>query len=144
MLETWLHWKNRISIDDLNVDVITRAVSMFANLKINKINEILISCSQITLKEKKSKQTYIERSSFQCASYLQVNWPRYEGTLPLHCGTALKEEASQVAAGASSWSAHVIIVIRRTSYDHVLTTCCWFCSTYHTNLMNNYIIKFNF
>jgi hypothetical protein len=27
--------------------------SMFVNLKINKINEILISCPQITLKEEK-------------------------------------------------------------------------------------------
>jgi hypothetical protein len=36
-----------ISFDDLNTDVITRAASMFVNLKIDKINEILISCSQI-------------------------------------------------------------------------------------------------
>jgi len=29
--------------------VITRVASMFVNLKINKMNEILISCSQIML-----------------------------------------------------------------------------------------------
>jgi hypothetical protein len=45
----WLHWNNEISINDLNIDVITRAASMFVNLKINKINEMLISCSQIML-----------------------------------------------------------------------------------------------
>jgi len=50
--DVWKHdsiENNRISIDDLNADVITRATSMFVNLKINKINEILISCSQIML-----------------------------------------------------------------------------------------------
>jgi hypothetical protein len=30
--------------------------SMFVNLKINKINEILISCPQITLKEEKKTE----------------------------------------------------------------------------------------
>jgi hypothetical protein len=33
MLETWLHWNNGISINDLNVDVITQATFMFVNLK---------------------------------------------------------------------------------------------------------------
>ena len=52
----------------------------------------------VSIKEKlKPKQTDIERSSFHCAWYLWVNWPR--------CETALEEAASQVGAGASSWSA---------------------------------------
>jgi hypothetical protein len=34
-LDTWLHLNNGISIDDLNADDITRAASMFVNLKIN-------------------------------------------------------------------------------------------------------------
>jgi len=41
----------KLSIDDLNTNAITRAALMFVNLKINKIKTILISCSQITLKE---------------------------------------------------------------------------------------------
>jgi len=44
---------------------------MFMNLKIDKINEILISYSQIV--KHKSRQTYIERSSFKCALYLREN-----------------------------------------------------------------------
>jgi len=32
-----------ISIDDLNADDITRAASMFVNLKINEINSIVIT-----------------------------------------------------------------------------------------------------
>ena len=42
-LDIWLHWNNRISIDDLNADDITRAASMFVNFKINEINEIVIT-----------------------------------------------------------------------------------------------------
>jgi len=55
------------------------------------------------LKKLKPKQTYIERSSFHCASYLRVNWFRCEGTPPLRCETALEEAASIDGAGASSW-----------------------------------------
>jgi hypothetical protein len=47
-----------------NTDVITRAASMFMNLKINKINEILIVLKLLNTNQLKSKQTYIKRSSF--------------------------------------------------------------------------------
>jgi len=123
---------------------------MFVNLKINKINEILISCPQITLKEEKklkSKQTYIERSSFQYASYLRENWSHYEGTPPLYCGIVLEEAASWVTAGSSSWSAPND---RSSSLLEELTAtmCSWrvvdFVLRIYINLMNNYIIKFLF
>jgi hypothetical protein len=39
----------KIFIDDLNADVITRVASMFVNLKIDKINEILV-VHKLTLK----------------------------------------------------------------------------------------------
>jgi hypothetical protein len=47
---------------------------MFVNLKIDKINEILVihkllNTNHLKLKQT-SKQTYIERSSFEYASYL--------------------------------------------------------------------------
>ena len=127
---------------------------MFVNLKIKKIKTILISCSQITLKEEKklksiqiSKQTCIERLSFQCASYFQVNWPHCEGTLPLCYGTALEEAASWVVAGVSLCSAPndtsssllkelVATMCSRRAVDFVLCI--------YTNLMNNYIIKYDF
>jgi hypothetical protein len=56
-------------------------------------------------KKQKSKQTYIERSSFHCASYLWVNWLRCEGTPLMHCETVLEEVASVGGACASSWLA---------------------------------------
>jgi hypothetical protein len=98
-------------------------------------------------KKKKTKQTYIERSSFQCASYLQVNWPSCEGTPPLCYGTTLEEAASQVAVGASSWSAS-----KDTSTslleELAANICSWravyFVLHIYTNLMNNYIIKFDY
>jgi len=63
---------------------------MFMNLKINKINEILVVHKLLNTNQLKSKQTYIERSSFQYASYLRVNWYYYEGTPPLRCETYIK------------------------------------------------------
>jgi len=44
-------------------------------------------------------------ASFQCTSYLRVNWFRCERTLPLRYETALEKAASRVGAGDSSWSA---------------------------------------
>jgi hypothetical protein len=46
---------------------------MFVNLKINKINEILVVHKLLNTNQLKSKQTYIERLSFQCVLYLQEN-----------------------------------------------------------------------
>jgi len=63
-LKTWLHWNNGISIDNLNVDVITRATSVFVNLKIDRFNEILFVQKLLNINQLKAKQTYIERSSF--------------------------------------------------------------------------------
>jgi len=42
-LDIWLHWNNGISIDDLNANDITQVASMFVNLKINELNEIMIT-----------------------------------------------------------------------------------------------------
>jgi hypothetical protein len=46
---------------------------MFVNLKINKINEILVVHKLLNTNQLKSKQTYIEMSSFPYASYLREN-----------------------------------------------------------------------
>jgi hypothetical protein len=62
-LVTWLYWNNEISIDDLNVDVIVLASSMFVNLKLRSLNDIIFS-KIIKYVVVKAKQTYIERSSF--------------------------------------------------------------------------------
>jgi hypothetical protein len=67
---------------------------MFMNLKIDKINEILVVHKLLNTNQLKRKQTYIGRSSFQCASYLRVNESLYEGTPPLRCGTVREEAAS--------------------------------------------------
>jgi len=102
-LKTWLHWNNRIFINDLNPDVITRVTSIFMNLKINKINEILVVHKLFNINKLKAKQTYIERLSFQCVLYLRVNWSHCEGISPLCCGTALKKIVSGIDVGTSSW-----------------------------------------
>jgi hypothetical protein len=142
-----LHWNNRISINNLNIDVITRAASMSVNLKINKINEILVVHKLLNTNQLKSKQTYIERSSFPYASYLQENWPRFEGTSPLRRGTAMEEAVSWVDAGAFFWSTPndtssslleelATIIYSRCAVDYV--------PRIYTNLMYNYIIKLKF
>jgi hypothetical protein len=97
-------------------------------------------------KKLKPKQTYIERLSFQYASYLRVNWPRCEGTPPIRCGIAMEEEASQVGEGATSWSApkdkssslleELAAAICSRHVDFILR--------FYTNWMNNYIIKFDY
>jgi len=108
---------------------------LFTNYVISKKNKL------------KPKQTYIERSSFQCASYLWVNWPHCEGTPPLHYETTLEEAASWVAACISSWSA-----LKDTSSslleELAVTICSWptvdFVLHIYKNLMNNYLIKFDY
>jgi hypothetical protein len=93
-LETWLYLNNRVFIDDLNADVITWASLIFVNLKINKFNEILFVHKLLNTNQLKTKETYIERSSFQCTLHLRVYGSCCEGTSPLHCGIALEEAAS--------------------------------------------------
>jgi len=99
-LETWLHWNSRISMDDLNADVITWAISMFVKLKIDKFNEVFFVHKLLNINKLKAKETYIKRSSFQCASYLRVNGSRCEGTPLLHCRISIEEAASWVDAHA--------------------------------------------
>jgi hypothetical protein len=147
-LETWLHWNNRISIDDLNTDVITWAASLFVNIKIDKINEILVIHKLLNTNQLKAKQSYIERSSFQYALYLRVNGSCCEGTLPLCCGIVLEEAASWVDIDASFWLAPndtlssslledlTVIMCSRRAVDFPLCI--------YTNLMNIYIINFSF
>jgi len=145
--ETWLHWNNGIFIDDLNADVITQMASMFMNLKIDKINEILVVHKLLNTNQLKAKQTYIERSSFQCTSYLRVNESCYEGTLPLRCGTTLEEAASWVDVDASSWSASNDMLLSSWLLEELVVIMCSWCgvdfSLYmYINLMNIYIINF--
>jgi hypothetical protein len=100
----------------------------------------------ISKKKLKPKQTYIERSSFQYASYLRVNWPRCEGTPPMRCGIAMEKEASQVGEGASSWSAPKDK--SSSLLEELVATICSrhvdFILRFYTNWMNNYIIKFDY
>jgi len=147
-LETWLHWNNEIFIDNLNSDVINRVALMFVNLKIDKINEILVVYKLLNTNQLKAKQTYIKMSSFQCISYLHMNRFRCEGTSPLCCGTTLEKAALWVDASASSWSAPndmlssllleelAAIICSRRSVDFSLCI--------YTNLMNICINNFNF
>jgi len=105
-LKTWLYWNNKISIDDLKVDVIVLTTSMFINLKLHLLNEIIFS-KIIKHVVVKTKQTYIERSSFHYVLYLQVNGSRYKRTSLRCCGIALDKPASWVnvcASSACSWS----------------------------------------
>ena len=46
---------------------------MFMNMKMNKINKILVVHKLLYINKLKAKQIYIERESFQCTSYLRVN-----------------------------------------------------------------------
>jgi len=62
-LKTWLHWTNRISIDDLKADVIVLAASIFVNLKLHSLNKIIFK-KFIKHVVVKVNQTYFERSSF--------------------------------------------------------------------------------
>jgi len=147
-LETWLHWNNAISIDDLNIDIITQAASIFVNLKIDKINEILVVHKLLNTNQLKAKQTYIERLFFQCASYLWVNWSRYEGTPPLCSGTALEEVVSWVDTGASSRSATNDMLSSSLLEELALILCSrhvvYFFLCIYTNLMNICIINFDY
>jgi hypothetical protein len=59
----WLYWNNEISIDDLKDDVIVLVGSMFVNLKLHSLNDIIFK-KIIKHVVVKTKQTYIERSFF--------------------------------------------------------------------------------
>jgi hypothetical protein len=54
---------------------------MFVNLKLDKFNKIFFVHILLNINQLKTKQTYIERSSFQCVLYLWMNGSRCEGTL---------------------------------------------------------------
>jgi hypothetical protein len=99
---------------------------MFVNLKIDKINEILVVYKLLNTNKLKAKQTYIERLSFQCTSYLRVNGSHCEGTLPLRCGTTLEEAASWVDANASSWSASNDTLLSSLLLEQLATIMCSF------------------
>jgi hypothetical protein len=78
----------------------------------------------ISIKKKlKPKQTYIERSSFHYAWYLQVDWPRCEGTPLLRCETALEEAASHGGADTFSWSAPK--EMSSSLLEELGVTVCW-------------------
>ena len=81
---------------------------MFVNFTLDKFNEIIFVHKLLKINQLKARQTYTERSSFHCLSYLWVNGSRYEGTPFLCCGIALHEAVSWVdacASGVSFWSA---------------------------------------
>jgi hypothetical protein len=122
---------------------------MFVNLKIDKINEILVGHKLLNTNQLKGKKkSYIEKSSFQWASYLQVNGSRCEETLTLHCGTALEEAASWVDAGVSSWSVPNDTLLSSSLLEELVVIMCsrhvvYFTLYIYTNLMNICIINFD-
>ena len=143
-LEIWLYWNNGIFIDNLNADFITWMASIFLNLKIDKINEILVVHKLLHTNKLKAKQTYIERLPFQCTSYLQVNRSHYEGTLPLRYGTTLEEAASWFDESAfscitlSSSLLEQLAVIMYSQREVDFSPCIYI------NLMNICIINFDY
>jgi len=118
------------------------------NLKIDTINEILVVYKLLNTNKLKAKQTYIERSSFQCASYLRVNGPRCDGIPPLRCGIILEEAASWVDTGASSWSAPNDMLSSLLQEELAAIMCSQravdFPLCIYTNLMNICIINFDY
>ena len=121
---------------------------MFVNLKINKINEILVVHKLLNTKKLKAKQTYIERLSFQYAMYFQVIWLRCQRTPPLHCETTLEEAVSCVDVGASSYLAPNDMLSSLLLEELAAIMCSWcevdFSLCIYTNLMNISIINFHF
>jgi hypothetical protein len=97
---------------------------MFVNLKLNKkINYLFINYVISIKKKLKPKQTYIERSSFHCALYLRVNWPRCEGTPLLRCEIAVEDEALHGGANASPWSAPK--EMSSSPLEELCAAVCW-------------------
>jgi hypothetical protein len=117
---------------------------MFVNLKIDKINEILVVHKLLNTNKLKAKKTYIERLSFQCTSYLWVNGSCYEGTLPLRCGTTLEEAVSWVDVGASSWLASNDMLLSSLLLEQLAAIVCSFFPM-HLYKFDEYLhIKFDF
>jgi hypothetical protein len=80
--------------------------SMFVELKLYLFNKIILK--KIIKHIVKAKQTYIERSFFHYASYLQVNGSHCKSTLPWCSGITLDDPTSWVdacASGVYSWLA---------------------------------------
>ena len=112
-------------------------------------NEVLFVHKLLNINQFKAKQTYIERSSFQCVSYLRVNGSHCKGPPPLYCGTALEEEASWFDSCASSWSVPNNTLLSSLLLEELATIMCFrhaidFSLCNYTNLMNIYIINFDF
>ena len=121
---------------------------MFVNLKIDKINEILVVYKLLNTNKLKVKQTYIERLSFQRDTYFQVIWIHCERTLPLHCETTLEETVSCVDAGASSCLAPNDM-FSSSLLEELAAIMCSRCQVdfslcIYTILMNISIINFHF
>ena len=138
--------------NNLNVDVIIRVALIFVNLKIENFNEILFVHKLLNINQLKIKQTCIEKSSFQCTSYLQLNGSYSEGIPPPHCRAALEEAASWVnlcASSVSSWSTPNDTLLSSLLLEElVVIMCSWraldspLCI--YINLMNIWIKKFSF
>jgi len=121
---------------------------MFVNLKIDKINKILVVHKLLNTNKLQAKQTCIERLSFQCASYFQVIWFRCERTPPLHYETTLEETALCVDVGASSCLASND-TLSSSLLEELAAIMCSRCEVdfplcIYINLMNISIIDFDF
>jgi hypothetical protein len=106
----------------------------------------------LNINQLKAKQTYIERLSFQCASYLQVNGTCCKETPPLLCETALEKAASWVdacASGASYWSTSNDTLLLSSLLEKLATIICSrhaidFSLCIYTILMNIWTNNFEF
>jgi hypothetical protein len=97
--------KNEISINDLKADVIVLTASMFVNLKLHLLNDIIFS-KFIKHVIVKAKQTYIKKTPLSLV--LASKWISVWKDPPRHYSIALNEPASVVhvcALGACYWSA---------------------------------------
>jgi len=124
-LETQLHWNNKISIDDLNADIIIRATSMFVELKLDKFNEILFVKKLLNMSLwKQNKFTLKGRSSTTPHTCRWMN-PVVKGpSFTLWHHTRWGSVMSQYTCLSCLFL--VIIVARRTSSNVVPRTCNWF------------------
>jgi S-methylmethionine-dependent homocysteine/selenocysteine methylase len=122
------------------------------NLKINKFNEILFVHKLLDINILKIKQTYIERLSLHCTSYMWVNISHCEETSLLRYGTTLKKAASWVdacALGAFYWLAFNDTLLSSLLLEELAAIMCSRCTInfplcIYTNLMNIWINNFDF
>jgi hypothetical protein len=105
-LQTWLHWNNEISIDDLKTDAIVLVASISVKLKLHSLNKIIFFKKIIKhVVKAKKKLTLKSCRSTKPRTYGEMDF-NMKGP-PRCCEIALDDPTSWVdvcASGACSWS----------------------------------------